>query len=374
MHPMKSIVTVFAAACLSAQASADVIIVTASKDNTLFEDPTGALSNGQGGSFVLGREAQPGGGLIHRGMLAFDLSAIPPGSTVTNVLLNLRCSQASANTPMATFHRVLTDWGEGASVGSPGGGGAPSQAGDATWIHSSYPGSMWTAVGGDFVAAPSGSMPVGGAGFYGIFSVGMRADVQFWVDNPGSNFGWCMRGDESTVDTKKVFVSSEGLTAADRPQLQVHFFNGIRSYCTAKVNSLGCTPAIGFAGQPSVAASSGFTVTCSNVRNQKPGVLTYSSSGRAAVPFGGGLRCINTPVQRTIVLGSGGTSLPGNDCSGAYSIDMNSFASGGLGGSPASFLTQPGYIVTCQFLGRDPGFGAPGNVTLSNGLEFMTLP
>jgi lectin-like protein len=145
-------------------------------------------------------------------------------------------------------------------------------------------------------------------------------------------------------------------------------------YCTAKVNSLGCTPTIGATGAPSASSGSGFTVTAANVRNNKNGLLFYGVSGRAAIPFQGGYLCVKSPVKRTVGTNSGGTPAPANDCSGLYSIDMNTFAVGGLGGSPLAALTVQGTVVDCQWWGRDPGFAAPNNTTLSDALEYTVGP
>jgi hypothetical protein len=145
-------------------------------------------------------------------------------------------------------------------------------------------------------------------------------------------------------------------------------------YCTAKTNALGCLPAVGFAGVPSATATSGFTVTSSNNRNQKSGLLFYGNTGRANTAFQGGTLCVKAPIKRTPALNSGGTALPANDCTGVYSIDMNAFRAGALGGSPAPFLSIPGTVVNCQFWGRDPGFPAPNNTSLSDGLEYTVGP
>ncbi|HTF88953.1 MAG TPA: hypothetical protein VK843_11130 [Planctomycetota bacterium] len=145
-------------------------------------------------------------------------------------------------------------------------------------------------------------------------------------------------------------------------------------YCTAKVNSLGCTPAIGSIGTSSAAASSGFSVRGSNVRNLKPGLLLYSTTGRASGPFQGGILCVASPIRRSIGANAGGNPVPANDCSGIYSLDMNAFASGSLGGNPQAALSVVGTTVDCQWWGRDNGFTPPSNVTLTDGLEYVVCP
>jgi len=142
------------------------------------------------------------------------------------------------------------------------------------------------------------------------------------------------------------------------------------AYCTAKVNSLGCTPFIGASGAASSTATGGFVITGQQVRNNKSGVLFYGVNGQANSPFHGGTMCVATPRFRTVTVNSGGTAQPNNDCSGVYSIDMNAFASGTLGGAPQPALQIPGTVVDCQWWGRDPGFAPPSSTTLSNALEY----
>lgn len=146
------------------------------------------------------------------------------------------------------------------------------------------------------------------------------------------------------------------------------------TFCTAKPNSLGCTPAIASTGRSSASANSGFAVHSSNALNQKAGLLFYSKDGGAALPFTGGTLCVGGTLKRVQGLNSGGNAPGTLDCSGAFAVDMNSFAAGLLGGNPAAYLRTPGTRITCQFWGRDPGFAAPDNTQLTDGLHFTVAP
>ena len=145
-----------------------------------------------------------------------------------------------------------------------------------------------------------------------------------------------------------------------------------QTYCSAKQNSLGCTPAISAVGSPSVAPAGSFTLRAANVRNQKSGLLFYSLDGRAQAPFQGGLLCMTPPIRRTPAVNSGGAIPPAADCSGVYQLDFMAFARGAFGGNPAPELLQPGTLVQAQWWGRDPGFAPPDNTTLSDAIEFVT--
>jgi hypothetical protein len=138
--------------------------------------------------------------------------------------------------------------------------------------------------------------------------------------------------------------------------------------CVAKVNSLGCTPSLSLAGTPSASAGSGFTITASNVFNQKNGMFFYSLTGLQMAPFFGGHLCINAPLHRTSVFSSAGNTL-GDDCSGSYTFDFNTRIASGL--DPA--LTA-GTTVDGQFWSRDPGFAQPNNIGLTQAAHFGIAP
>jgi len=179
--------------------------------------------------------------------------------------------------------------------------------------------------------------------------------------------GWQISGGAKSLEFSANY-SSGGFLLADG--LEVDFNPTPTIYCTAKVNALGCLPTIGYTGTPTVGAPSGFVVSGTNVRNNKNGLLFYGTNGQAALPFQGGFLCVQSQIRRTPAVNSLGTPAPANDCTGVFSIDMNTFATGGLGGSPSPALSVPGTVVNCQWWGRDPGFPAPNNTTLSDGLEY----
>ncbi|MGE0481243.1 MAG: DNRLRE domain-containing protein [Phycisphaerae bacterium] len=202
-------------------ADADVVLLSAEKDNTLYQDATGSTSNGLGDAFFVGRTASFG---VRRGLLAFDLaSAIPAGSIVTAVRLDLYVTRTVSGATPIGLHRVTRDWGEGASAAvGAGGAGTSAEPGDATWLNTFFPSENWATPGGDFVALASGSTSVSNFEVTWTSSPGMVADAQSWLDNPATNFGWLLKSPESVRDAKR-FGSRENEDPTQRPVLTVTF-------------------------------------------------------------------------------------------------------------------------------------------------------
>jgi hypothetical protein len=194
------------------------VIVEAAKDNTLYDSPAGALSNGTGQHFFVGTS---GGNQIRRGVLAFDVEgALPLGTQLVSATLQLNMSRTSAGPVGLNLHRLTANWGEGTSDASGNeGGGALSTTGDATWLHSFYTNTLWTTPGGDFVAQPSASQQVDAIAVYTWTSPQLLADVQGWLTTPADNFGWILIGNEGSSTTAKRFDSRQSPTAPNRPKL-----------------------------------------------------------------------------------------------------------------------------------------------------------
>lgn len=133
------------------------------------------------------------------------------------------------------------------------------------------------------------------------------------------------------------------------------------AYCAAKVNSLGCRPSIWSTGRPSLSATDDFHIRVANVLNNKPGLMFYGFRP-VVTPLSGGLLCVGQGIRRTPGQSSGGNPPP-NDCSGAYDFF---FQQATLIGDNLAI----GQTLYAQVWSRDPGYPAPNNVGLSDGLQF----
>jgi spore coat protein A len=164
-------------------------------------------------------------GFRRRTLLQFDIAGtIPAGSTINSATLTMTVDRSGDNQDASmTLYSVTKPWGEGvAGCGPRGGGqGEPAGTGDATWLDAEYTVTPWATPGGDPGPASATALVGSGNGNQGVWSGPvMASDVQGWLDNPASNFGWLLVGDESRNSTARRFSSREG---AQPSTLQIDF-------------------------------------------------------------------------------------------------------------------------------------------------------
>lgn len=139
----------------------------------------------------------------------------------------------------------------------------------------------------------------------------------------------------------------------------------ITTYPYCDDTSTECPLAILGTGTASTTTPRPFWITLASTENQRSGQLFYGL-GQTGVPFLGGTLCVQPPLVRTPVQGSGGSTLPTEDCSGSFAFDFNAWIQ--AGGS----VVAAGQRIDAQYWVRDPS--AAQGASLSNGLDFLVLP
>jgi Tol biopolymer transport system component len=133
------------------------------------------------------------------------------------------------------------------------------------------------------------------------------------------------------------------------------------NYCTAKVNSAGCTPSIVSLGAPSVTPGKRFLIGATQVLEHHTGILFYGVHGPIDTAFQGGRLCVSAPTQRTRLQMSQSSGAP--PCAGVFSFDFNGHIASGV--DPALAL---GRQVWAQYWMRDAA--SPSGTGLSDALTF----
>jgi len=172
-----------------------------------------APDNNAGGNTLLNLGTDGQGG-VRRGLLRFDLSAIPAGATVTSAVLRLTVVRIPFGGPMNSnfkLYRLLADWSGGTQAGNSG---APATEGEVTWNSRQHGTGGWTDPGaaGDAESTASASQFVNSISgvTYEWAGAGVTRDVQDWMNEPGSNFGWLLRSDdEDSRRTARAFAALE---------------------------------------------------------------------------------------------------------------------------------------------------------------------
>ena len=168
-----------------------------------------------------------------------------------------------------------------------------------------------------------------------------------------------------TVTNGTLQLTVDGLNSHDGSVngFQIVQLSSTATYCTSKVTSQGCVPAMGFTGVPSFSAGSGFVVSAAQIGANQNGLLFYSTTAAASNPFLGGTLCMLQPIARTPIQNSQGSSL----CSGNFAFDFNSWIATGV---DANLVL--GAKVYAQYWFRDPP--DPFTVGLTNALLFTIQP
>jgi len=174
---------------------------------------------GDGTSFQAGGRRQGG---VARGLLQFDLSSVPAGATISSVSLTLNVTATPSGGANSIFdlHSVSQSWGEGNNSDH---GGSPADPNEATWSSRFAPSSPWSTAGGSFSATVSASRSIAGNGGYTFASTAqLVSDVQSWLNNPASNFGWELISEsENTPTSIRRFGSRD--SGAFAPTLTVNY-------------------------------------------------------------------------------------------------------------------------------------------------------
>lgn len=213
------------------QAQTNTILIPASKNNTLIEDPNGGLSNGTGTYLYSGRTNATSQS-IRRALIQFDLSFIPGNAVIDTAIIHLNIASNAAainGNKQLNFHRLISDWGEGSSAESATdlgtGSGALVTNGSATWLDGIYNTSPWMQAGGDYHANPSASISAASPNtnnFTLIGSQSITADVRNWHQGNIPNYGWIIKGDESVAGSLLIFFSRAS-SSSHSPRLEISY-------------------------------------------------------------------------------------------------------------------------------------------------------
>jgi hypothetical protein len=197
-------------------------------------------SNGGGPAFFCGGD---GNGMPHRALILFDLSGIPAGATITNVQMTLSLSNVAGgggggggmepSSATISLYALSRNWGEGTNESTAAGidttgHGLMANPGDCTWDAAVFGTTNWSTHGGDYVSTASVTFFLNnntvGNSFTWPSTAQTVADVQGWVNNPATDFGWLLYNvNETSQRTLYGFFSREYHTFAWAPSNAAQF-------------------------------------------------------------------------------------------------------------------------------------------------------
>lgn len=212
---------------LSVSAQAAIVSVAPSGDTMI----NSFFTSGNWGVRTVGFAGDLGGGGTEktRGLLQFDLSAIPTNAIVDSATLRLAFREPTnpGSSVTLSLYKMTTAWVEGTSNSS-----APSTTG-ATWDTKNGV-TGWSTPGtgaGDRSTTASSSLTDTFAGSsttrtdFSFTGAGLESDVQDWISNPSQSHGWVLiNSDETNASSWKSWWSSEEAQPFDgTPYLDIEY-------------------------------------------------------------------------------------------------------------------------------------------------------
>lgn len=201
-----------------------------------------------------------------RTLVRFDISTMPSDSVIENVHLVLVPRKSSTSAFQMDVHQLKTNWtrtslseqADGADSGVVA--GTTATAGDVTWKYASYPGTEWTALGGDVDGAnimstadattdnPSTNTPT----FFDGTDV-FKNVVTGWIDGSIPNYGMLLKSkaENGSEDAwQQFFYEKSGNKPRRSPKLLITYTSV--SHPEQK-ESLSSGPGILLPGEPTPA-------------------------------------------------------------------------------------------------------------------------
>jgi hypothetical protein len=159
-------------------------------------------------------------GVVTRALIRWDLSAIPPGSTIVSAQMSLYSNYSYGGSIVIDTHRVLKPWVEGTLNGQQRQLDNPDSACGTEYGY----GILWDAAGasgvGDRETTVISSANGSGTGWY---AWDIKEAVQKWVDGEWDNDGLLLKAQNESSTNLKYFNPSESQQAALRPQLVIDY-------------------------------------------------------------------------------------------------------------------------------------------------------
>ncbi len=237
---------------------------------------------------------------VYKGLVRFDLSALPPSITVTRAILVL-------------YARTVTT-----------GGTINFSKANGSWNESTVNGTTSTPVAGGAVASGVAVPAISG----GYMAVDVTGAVNDWIATPTSNNGFILEPADGNVNV--VFDSKENTATSHPPYLSIML--GGPAGAAGATGAKGATGATGPAGTNFITIqNAGITVGSNPVLNVSStgGVLFSASDAGSAISLQAGLDTATSQTKAgeqsgaALLCASSGTPAVGGASGAAYSCAMN---------------------------------------------------